>query len=469
MIRNTKIFINKFNQTLLPIAKYCKNYSDSKRIKTAIVGAGPAGFYAAQYILKHLQNSQVDVIEKLPVPFGLVRFGVAPDHPDVKIVINTFTKTAENKNFRFFGNVALGKDVSLDQLRQNYDVVLLAYGADEDARFNIPGEDLKNVISARELVAWYNGLPLYDQLNPDFTGENVVILGQGNVAVDVARILLSPIDELKKTDITEYALEALSRSRVKNVYLVGRRGPLQAAFTIKELREMIKLSGVDSVWRSMDFTGISENVESLPRPRKRITELMFKSMNEKGSSNDRKFFPVFFRSPLKIGGDNQVDSVDFAVTKLVDDKAVATDEIERIEAQLVCRSIGYKSVSVDSAINFDSKLGRIANDNGRVFKKDSKDVDMGLYTAGWLATGPQGVILTTMNNSFSVAQKIIDDVKSGKLNGNHNKPGMDFTNINYVSWKDWEKIDQKEISDGQKRNKPREKVTNVEDMLKIVN
>lgn len=163
-------------------------YSTSpKPIKTCIVGSGPAGFYSAQYILKHLPNSQVDLIEKLPVPFGLVRFGVAPDHPEVKNVINTFTKTADNPNFRFLGNVTLGKHVTLNQLREYYDVVLLAYGADIDAKLNIPGEDKKNVISAREFVSWYNGLPGHDKLEPDLSGESAILLGQGNVAIDVAR------------------------------------------------------------------------------------------------------------------------------------------------------------------------------------------------------------------------------------------------------------------------------------------
>lgn len=159
----------------------------ANKIKTCIIGGGPAGFYSAQYILKHLPNSQVDLIEKLPVPFGLVRFGVAPDHPEVKNVINTFTKTAENPNFRFFGNLALGKDISLEELRNSYDIVLLTYGADIDAQLNIPGEGNKNVIPARKFVGWYNGLPGLERLNPDLSGENVVLLGQGNVAVDVAR------------------------------------------------------------------------------------------------------------------------------------------------------------------------------------------------------------------------------------------------------------------------------------------
>ncbi|CRL00472.1 CLUMA_CG013734, isoform A [Clunio marinus] len=447
------------------------NYSESKAktIKACIVGSGPAGFYSAQYILKHLPNSHVDIIEKLPVPFGLVRFGVAPDHPEVKNVINTFTKTAEHPNFRFIGNVSVGTDITLQELRNCYDIVLLAYGANIDAKLNIPGEDKRNVLSAREFVGWYNGQPNLDKLNPDLSGESAVLLGQGNVAVDVARILLSTIDDLRKTDITEHALEALSKSRVKKVYLVGRRGPLQAAFTIKELREMLKLPNVDTNWRSSDFVNVKEQVESLPRPRKRITELMIKSLEEnKSNEGNKNFLPIFYRSPLQINGESNVESVDLTITKVVDNKAIPTEDVENIPAQLVCRSIGYKSVCIDDAINFDDKRGMIKNTNGRVLQKDANTPDIGLYVAGWLGTGPTGVILTTMNNAFAVSQTIIDDVHSGAIKCDSTKPGLDPKKYNVVTWSDWEKIDKREIENGKKSNKPREKRLSIEEMMKIV-
>lgn len=465
MLRWPKLFLNVGRSS----GQVFYSTSSSKVVKTCIVGGGPAGFYSAQYILKHLPNSQVDLIEKLPVPFGLVRFGVAPDHPEVKNVINTFTKTAENPNFRFFGNLSLGQDVSLEQLRQSYDIVMLAYGADIDATLNIPGEDKANVISAREFVGWYNGLPQVN-LNPDLSGENAVLFGQGNVAVDVARLLLAPIDDLRKTDITEHALEALSRSRIKRVTLVGRRGPLQAAYTIKELREMLKLQNVATVWRTEDFKGIQEQIESLPRPKKRIAELMVKSMKEQQQSNDKKkFLPVFFRSPKSINGGDKIDSVDLIVTKLVDNKAIPTEDVENIPAQLACRSIGYKSISVDSAINFDDKRGMINNIDGRVMLRNTNKPDPGLYAAGWLATGPSGVILTTMNNSFAVAQTIIHDIQSRAIKCDSTKHGIHPMNHNIVTWNDWKEIDKREIENGMKANKPREKFVCVEEMLKIVN
>ena len=274
---------------------------------------------------------------------------------------------------------------------------------------------------------------------------------------------------MRKTDITEHALEALSRSKVKNVFLVGRRGPLQAAYTIKELREMLKLQNVDTVWRADDFSGVQEQIESLPRPKKRITELMIKSLNE-GQFKDanKKFLPVFFRSPLQINGGSKVESVDFTVTKLVDNMAVPTEKVENIPAQLVCRSIGYKSVSVDDAINFDEKRGKVVNIDGRVLKKNSNEPDSGLYVAGWLATGPTGVILTTMNNSFAVAQTIIHDVKSSAIKCDSVKPGLNTKDYPIVTWHDWEKIDSREVENGKKANKPREKILNVDEMLKIV-
>lgn len=277
------------------------------------------------------------------------------------------------------------------------------------------------------------------------------------------------MDILRKTDITEYALEALSRSKIKKVFLVGRRGPLQAAFTIAELREMLKLSTVDTIWRSSDFQGIPEKIESLPRPRKRITELMVKSMNEaKPSSNNKQFRPIFFRSPIQINGSEKVESVDFCVTRLENDSAVATEELENLPTQLVCRSIGYKSISVDSSINFDEKRGRIINNGGRVLKKDSNEVDSGLYVAGWLGTGPSGVILTTMNNAFQVSQAIIDDIKNGTLKCGSNKMGLDLSNYRAVSWSDWHKIDNMEKENGLRVNKPREKITSIKEMLNVI-
>ncbi|XP_072386920.1 NADPH:adrenodoxin oxidoreductase, mitochondrial isoform X1 [Diabrotica undecimpunctata] len=438
--------------------------------KICIVGAGTAGFYAAQRLLKKLNSPEIDIIEKLPVPFGLVRFGVAPDHPEVKNVINTFTKVAESQCVKFLGNVSLGSDITLDQLRSAYHVVLLTYGADESRKLNIPGESLKNVIEARKIVGWYNGTPWDKNLDIDLNGETATIFGQGNVAMDVARILLSPVDDLKKTDITEYALESLSRSKIKTVYLIGRRGPLQAAYTIKELREMLKLPNCSSIWRSNDFTGISEHLSILSRPKKRITELMLKAVSENNIKGDKTFRPIFHRSPLELTGSSKVEKVVLGINKLdgsdvLTQTAVLTDQIEELKTDLAIPSIGYKSVQVDNGIPFDFKKGVVQN--------SSSKVDRGLYVSGWLGTGPTGVILSTMGNAFEVADKIVDDINKENL-VDVPKEGyeqlrkiINEKNIQTVNWQQWEKIDKYEQDKGAKLGKPREKIVDIRKMLAV--
>uniref|UniRef100_A0A182NMD3 NADPH:adrenodoxin oxidoreductase, mitochondrial n=1 Tax=Anopheles dirus TaxID=7168 RepID=A0A182NMD3_9DIPT len=471
------------SQTTSDFITGCRRYASTEvRPRICIVGAGPAGFYTAQYILKHLDNSDIDIVEKLPVPFGLVRFGVAPDHPEVKNVINTFTKTAENSRVRFLGNLCLGKDFTLQELREQYHAVLLTYGAEHDNTLGIPNETLPNVLSAREFVAWYNGLPGFENLNPDLSGKSLTLLGQGNVAVDVARIILSSVDELKKTDITEYALEALSRSKIETVHLVGRRGPLQAAFTIKELREMLKLSSCTTRWRTDDFDHVEESIPNLPRPRKRITELMVKSVSEQKQNESkqpgRHFRPIFFRSPVNFVGGDKVEAVEYVVNKLIEGRAIPTDERETIPTDLVCRSIGYRAVSMDSHINFDERKGCVNNASGRVLKRNLTGSDQtiddiedkyenGLYASGWLATGPTGVILTTMNNSFGVADVLCRDFKANAIRLNGSRPGLDLAGRMYVSWNGWKAIDGEEIKRGEARGKPREKLTCIKTMLQI--
>ncbi|KAJ8918005.1 hypothetical protein NQ315_011458 [Exocentrus adspersus] len=442
-----------------------KRYLSSGKIKPkiCIVGSGPAGFYAAQHLAKKLQDSEIDIYERLPVPFGLW----PPDHPEVKNVIHTFTKTAENPHVRFVGNVNLGKDVSLAQLKEAYH----AYGAEQSKKLNIPGEDTKNVIQARKIVGWYNGNPWDSNLDIDLSGETVAIFGQGNVAIDVARILLTPIDELKNTDITQHALEALSQSKVKTINLIGRRGPLQAAFTIKELREMLKLKNCRTEWQLEDFQGIQECVANLARPRKRITELMLKSLSQQSETlGNNVFKPVFRRSPLEILGDSKVERVTLGVNNLVGEDflnktAVLTSKRETINCELVVLSIGYKSIQVDKDIPFDSHKGIVKNVNSKVEK--------GVYVTGWLGMGPTGVILTTMSNAFGVADVILNDMETEKL-VSENKPGyedviklLNNRNVQVVSWTDWEKLDKYEIQEGQKVGKPREKVVSVEEMLRI--
>ncbi|XP_031700111.1 NADPH:adrenodoxin oxidoreductase, mitochondrial-like isoform X2 [Anarrhichthys ocellatus] len=239
-------------------SRWISRLHDDCSTKVCIVGSGPAGFYTAQHLIKARQDVEVDIYERLPVPFGLVRFGVAPDHPEVKNVINTFTQTARQSRCHFYGNVSVGTDVSVEELRHAYHAVILSYGAEGNRSMGVPGEDLAGVHAAKDFVGWYNGLPSCRELRPDLSCETAVILGQGNVALDVARVLLAPLDILKKTDITQPALEALAESQVRRVLIVGRRGPMQVACTIKELREMVNLPNTRPELMAADFEGVAE-------------------------------------------------------------------------------------------------------------------------------------------------------------------------------------------------------------------
>ncbi|XP_077184002.1 NADPH:adrenodoxin oxidoreductase, mitochondrial isoform X3 [Paroedura picta] len=453
--------------------------------RICIVGSGPAGFYTAQHLLKHHKLAQVDIYEKLPVPFGLVRFGVAPDHPEVKNVINTFTQTARSDRCAYYGNVTVGKDITVKELHQAYHAVILSYGAEDNRILGIPGEDLAGVYTARAFVGWYNGLPENRDLKPDLSSETAVVLGHGNVALDVARILLSPLEILRKTDITEDSLAVLARSKVRRVCLVGRRGPLQVAFTIKELREMINLPSARPFLDPTDFKGLGDVVKDVPRPRRRLTELMAKTaLDEPGeevagrwASASREWSLKFLRSPLEVlpaTDGKRARGIRMAVTRLKGSgetaKAVPTGEVEDLLGGLILSSIGYKSLPIDPAVPFDSKQGIVPNDLGRVLGAP------GLYCSGWVKRGPVGVILTTMNDSFDTAQSVLEDLQSGALDVSKAKEGsplvrslLQSRGIRPVSFSDWEEIDAAEIGRGKLAGKPREKIVDPQEMLELIN
>uniref|UniRef100_A0A8C3AW24 NADPH:adrenodoxin oxidoreductase, mitochondrial n=1 Tax=Cyclopterus lumpus TaxID=8103 RepID=A0A8C3AW24_CYCLU len=443
--------------------------------KVCIVGSGPAGFYTAQQLIKARQDVEVDIYERLPVPFGLVRFGVAPDHPEVKNVINTFTQTARQSRCSFYGNVDVGTDVSVEELRQAYHAVVLSYGAEGNRTMGVPGEDLAGVHAAKDFVGWYNGLPSCRQLRPDLSSETAVILGQGNVALDVARVLLSPLDILKMTDITQPALEALAESQVRRVLIVGRRGPVQVACTVKEVREMVNLPNARPEMVGADFEGVAEALKDLPRPRKRLTELMLKTALEvpgekeqqRRSEASHAWGFRFFRSPVEILADperSRTAGIRLAVNRLEGSgegaRAVLTGEVEDVTCGLVISSIGYKSLPIDPSLPFDSRKAIVLNNMGRVQRA------AGLYCSGWLKTGPTGVIATTMNNSFDTARSLVEDMDLGTLDVSVVKPGsqsvaalLEKRGVKPVTFSDWEKIDRVELSRGEAVGKPREKLS----------
>jgi len=447
--------------------------------KICIVGSGPAGFYTAQYIIKNDPSLEVDVYEKLPVPFGLVRYGVAPDHPDVKNVINTFTAVAKSGRLNFIGNVSVGEDVTLKELRGAYDAVVLAYGAAQDRWLGIPGENLRNVISARNFVGWYNGHPEDRNLEFDLNVETAAIIGQGNVALDIARILLTPVDILKKTDITQQALEALSCSKIKNVKIIGRRGPLQVAFTIKELREMVNLPESSSQISIDDVDLITKLLSKASRPRKRITELLLKAMgnNHQNNLKEAKHWELLFkRTPLEIVANpttHSVSGINVQINRLtgedfenpiVEDSGVR----ESIPCGIIFKSIGYKSLPLAEELPFNHAKGVILQKEGRV------DGLPGVFCSGWVASGPVGVIATTLQSGHAVGRNVLKDLQN-ELSGGQPKRGKDSIlpllsskGIKPVTFIDWEALDQEERQRGKHQHKPREKVTDVREMLDII-
>nr|CAH0102358.1 unnamed protein product [Daphnia galeata] len=472
-----------WSRTIKNVCTVCSirtvNFSNLANKKVCIVGSGPAGFYTAQHLIKNGPALEIDMFEKLPVPFGLVRYGVAPDHPDVKNVINTFTSIAKSGRLQFIGNVTIGKDVTLNDLRSAYDVVVLAYGAAQDRWLGIPGENLDNVVSARKFVGWYNGLPEESNLKFNLDVETAVIIGQGNVALDIARILLTPIDLLKKTDIAQHALEALSRSKIKNVKIVGRRGPLQVAFTIKELREMIKLP--ENCYRI--HIDNREYIEAcLPktsRPRKRITELMLQSVNLKQSEKkdpSKEWELIFNRNPIEIiknPNENKVEGLMVGINRLTGNdwenpKIEDTGLRETIPCGMILKSIGYKSLPLSDELPFDHAKGIIRQTEGRV------EGMQGVFCSGWVASGPVGVIASTMQSGHDVGKRIIDDLKNGIVGTGTKKPGRDAIlsqltarGVEPVTFVEWEALDNEERERGKFQKKPREKIVDVREMIDI--
>ncbi|TWU75581.1 NADPH-adrenodoxin reductase [Metarhizium rileyi] len=458
--------------------------------------------------MSKLPNAYVDMYESLPVPFGLVRHGVAPDHPEVKNCQEKFENIASSPRFRFIGNVSVGSSsraneqggVKLRTLMHHYDSVLFAYGASEDKKLGIPGEStLKGIYSARQFVGWYNGLPECSDLDPTLlNAQEVVIIGQGNVALDVARILLEDKDVLKKTDITEYALAKLSQSRVKRVHVVGRRGPVQAAFTIKEVRELMKLPSV--AFLPVDRSLIPMDLHSLPRASKRLMGVILKGSEVRHEETAKSWSLDNCLSPRRFLGDREspqdVARTEFNITKLTDtfnpsSEAIQTDQILQLPSEIVFRSVGYKSVALPEfaamGIQFDESRGIVKNDGlGRVTQSLAADQHMsisrhvpGLYCAGWVKRGPTGVIASTMQDAFITAEAIVQDWVSGakflRPKGSTAAQGWDGVRQDSnshlerrVSWDQWLQIDRAEKQGGKRLGKEREKFTNIQDMLAII-
>jgi ferredoxin--NADP+ reductase len=455
--------------------------TEAHPLRVAIVGAGPAGFFVAEQLLKRKDLSvQVDMYERLPAPFGLVRFGVAPDHQRIKAVTRTFQKVASHDGFRLFGNVEVGGRLSLDDLRQHYHQVCFATGAQVDRRLNIPGEDLRGSHSATEFVAWYNGHPDYSDLQFDLSAESVAVVGVGNVALDVARVLCRPVDELARTDIADYALEALSNSEVKEVVLLGRRGPVQAAFSATEIREMGQLSGVDAVVPPddmlLDPLSQVQLSESDDRALERKIEVLNSLAREQASTGARRVTLRFLVSPIELLGtdDGRVEAV-----KLVRNELFAaagglrsrpTEHTEVLSAGLVFRSVGYLGIPV-SDLPFDDERSVIPNEKGRVVDPVSGVHLPGMYVSGWVKRQAVGIIGTNKPDAAETVAMMLADVESctvlrpAQPSRTSAESTVRAVEPDYVSFDDWEQLDAFEIAQGKATGRPRVKLTSTEDML----
>ena len=358
----------------------------------------------------------------------------------------------------FVGNTRLGQDVSLSALLANYHAVLATYGAAEDRALDIPGESLHGVVSARDLVSLYNGAPDSDLslAASSLDTDTVAIVGMGNVALDVARLILAPVDMLRETDVSDTWLEMRAKSRVKRVVVIGRRGPLNVSFTIKELREMIKLNSVRTVINPNDFEGVQEQLKNLERPRKRLTELLLKTMKSDQGSHDQGWELRLWRSPVCVLGEERVTGLELRDTR-------DSDVTERLECGLVVRSVGYTSVQADPQLPWDDTKRVISNQDGR-----ARDCP-GLYTAGWLGTGPRGVIIDTMNTAFRVAASLVSDLSSQQLD---ERPGLgglgEDVRTGVTSWADWQRLDREELRRGEVKGKARDKIVSVEEMMEVI-
>jgi ferredoxin--NADP+ reductase len=448
-------------------------------LRVAIIGSGPSGFYAAEHLFK--QSNLVvfiDMYDRLPTPYGLVRGGVAPDHDKIKSVVKVYDRIAANPHFRFFGNVEIGKHITHDDLKAYYHQIVYAVGAQTDRRLGVPGEDLPGSHAATEFVGWYNAHPDYRDLQFDLSQERAVVIGNGNVAMDVARILASDYEELRKTDIADYALEALRNSKVKEIYMLGRRGPAQAAFTNPELKEFgslkeadIIVSVEDATLDPLSKTDLETNGDADSR---KNVELLQKYAQQAPVGKPKRIIMRFLESPAELIGTTRVEGIKIVKNVLERSsdgslKAKATDQTEVLPVGLVFRSIGYKGVPLPGVL-FDAKAGIIPNVAGRVTDPQTQQPVVGEYVVGWIKRGPSGIIGTNKPDSVATANAMIEDVPNitATVNTDDVLVLIKQRQPDYVTFADWQLLDQVEISNGQAEGRPRIKFSRIEDMIDAI-
>ena len=454
--------------------------TEQNPLRVAIVGAGPSGFYAAEHILKDGDlHAQVDLFDRLPTPFGLVRGGVAPDHPKIKSVIRVYEKTAARDGFRFFGNVKIGHDVEVEDLERLYHAIVFTVGCETDRALGIPGEDLAGSHAATAFVGWYNAHPDYADEQFDLSAERAVVIGNGNVAMDVARMLALTDHELRQTDTADHAIELLDRKGIREIVVLGRRGPAQAAFTNPEIKELGEMEDADVLVDPAEVeldpasAAFLESEEADKTTRVNVETLREFSQREPQGKKQRIVLR-FLASPIEIRGDGRVESIVIGRNELVEEggtlRARDTGEREELECGLVLRSVGYTGIPIEG-VPFDEKRGLILNQGGRVLDSHDAGHKVGHYTAGWIKRGPSGVIGTNKRDALETVQHLFADVEAGTLlEPEDPAPGaiealLAERGVRYVTFEDWQAIDQAEVGRGEPHGRPRVKFVKVEEML----
>ncbi|MBT3626625.1 MAG: FAD-dependent oxidoreductase [Rhodospirillaceae bacterium] len=431
-------------------------------LSVAIIGSGPAAFYTADALVKSDSDCRVDIIERLPCPYGLIRFGVAPDHEKTKNVMRAFAKTAAHEDVNFYGNVEIGKDIGLPELRDMYDAVVLAVGAGSDRAVGIPGEDKKGVFGSATFVNWYNGHPDFRDLNPDLDVKGVVVLGNGNVAIDVARVLVKTPGEMAATDLPDYAADPIQASPLSDVYMVGRRGPNEAKYTNVELREMGHL---ENCVPQIEAAQLPDSVDGEMSDRDRrlreknlatVREFVDRTADEK----PKRVHFVYYAQPVEILGGDNVEAVRFERTEVRDGRAVGLGEYFEISCGLVVAAIGYTSKPVADT-PFDERGGIVTNDDGRVAD--------GLYAVGWIKRGPSGVIGSNKPDGKLAAEQILADLGPG--GGKSGRSGLEAMlserSVRAVDFTGWQQIEAAEIANA-REGAPRKKFVTVAEMLAVL-
>ena len=445
--------------------------SEAPPLRVAVVGSGPAGFYAAgQLLASEEPRVEVDLIDRLPTPWGLVRLGVAPDHPNIKAVSRAFERIAARPGFRFLGNVEVGRDVSHGELTELYGAVVYAIGAQTDRRLGIPGEELPGSWPATSFVAWYNGHPDFQHLEFDLSHERAVVIGNGNVALDVARMLALTPAELAPTDTTDAAIGAINAAGVQEIVVVGRRGPVQAAWTPVEVGELGELAGadilVDPAELELDAASAAE-LEAAPPTVKRNVEHLREYAARTPDGKHRAIRLRFLLSPVAIVGDERVEAIELVRNELVDGRAVQTGDRELLECGIVFRSVGYRGLPLPD-VPFDEGRCTVPNEGGRVVDAAGAAV-RGVYCAGWIKRGPSGVIGTNKKDATETIELLLEDARAGALASGQAAGAVDRLlrdrGVAVVTQSGWEAIDAAERAAGEPHGRPRLKLAAWDELL----